>query len=179
MFFTVNAQAAHILAARLVITDTWTLACSKLRMCHLSKAEACAFYEVHQGKPFFEKLTTFISSGKIVAMELVTGNAIAKWRQLIGPTNSDTARSEAPDSLRAKFGTDGTQNACHGSDAPDTAAQVRSLTLRVADFHVLKATQAFCIPQLRHHSDLHYMLHNASVHRLTWQWTRPQCCSLL
>ena len=52
---------------------------------------------------------------------IVTG-AIASWRALIGPTNSDKARADAPQSLRARFGTDGTQNACHGSDAPDTAA---------------------------------------------------------
>ena len=48
--------------------------------------------------------------------------AIASWRSLIGPTNSDKARADAPQSLRAQFGTDGTQNACHGSDAVDTAA---------------------------------------------------------
>jgi nucleoside-diphosphate kinase len=100
--------------------------CSKMRMCKLSKAEACSFYEVHQGKPFYEKLTDFMSSGKILAMELVASDAIAKWRQLIGPTNSETARQQAPHSLRARFGTDNTMNACHASDAPDTAAQVRS-----------------------------------------------------
>lgn len=43
---------------------------------------------------------------------------------LAGPTNSDAARAEAPDSLRANFGTDNTRNACHGSDAPETAKQV-------------------------------------------------------
>lgn len=90
-------------------------------MCHLSKQEACAFYAVHEGKPFFEKLTDFMSSGRIVAMELMAPDAIAKWRALIGPTNSETARAEAPKSLRALFGTDNTQNACHGSDAPETA----------------------------------------------------------
>lgn len=49
--------------------------------------------------------------------------AIAKWRTLIGPTDSNKARAEAPNSLRAAFGTDGSFNACHGSDAPDTAAE--------------------------------------------------------
>ena len=83
------------------------------------------FYAVHQGKPFFEALTDFMSSGRVLALELVAANAINKWRTLIGPTNSETARAEAPESLRARFGTDGTRNACHGSDAPDTAAQVR------------------------------------------------------
>jgi len=48
--------------------------------------------------------------------------AIANWRALIGPTDSNKARAEAPQSLRAQFGTDGSQNACHGSDAPETAA---------------------------------------------------------
>ncbi len=51
-----------------------------------------------------------------------SAGAIKKWRALIGPTDSIKARGEAPQSLRARFGTDGTRNACHGSDAPDTAA---------------------------------------------------------
>ena len=50
-------------------------------------------------------------------MELVAENAIEKWRKLIGPTNTLKARDEAPESLRALFGTDGTQNAVHGSDS--------------------------------------------------------------
>jgi len=95
---------------------------NKLKMCHLSKHEACAFYAVHEERPFFETLTDFMSSGRIVAMELMAPDAIAKWRALIGPTNSQTARDEAPRSLRAQFGTDNTQNACHGSDSPETAS---------------------------------------------------------
>lgn len=50
-------------------------------------------------------------------MELVADNAIDKWRGLIGPTNTLAARDQAPDSLRALFGTDGTKNAVHGSDS--------------------------------------------------------------
>ena len=50
-------------------------------------------------------------------MELVADSAIDKWRSLIGPTNTLKAKSDAPDSLRALFGTDGTQNAVHGSDS--------------------------------------------------------------
>lgn len=96
---------------------------SKLRMCHLTKSEACQFYDVHAGKPFFDKLTDFMSSGCIIAMELLAKDAISKWRGLIGPTNSDQARATAPQSIRARFGTDGTCNACHGSDAVETAEQ--------------------------------------------------------
>ena len=52
-----------------------------------------------------------------VGMELVGNNAIGDWRKAIGPTNSVTAKAEAPGSIRANFGTDGTRNAVHGSDS--------------------------------------------------------------
>mmetsp|Transcript_23564 Transcript_23564/g.51719 ORF Transcript_23564/g.51719 Transcript_23564/m.51719 type:complete len:378 (+) Transcript_23564:84-1217(+) len=96
---------------------------SNLRVCKLSRQDAEEFYAVHKGKPFYEKLTGFMSSGRIAALELVAPDAIRKWRQLIGPTDSNKARAEAPNSIRAQFGTDGSFNAVHGSDAPDTAAQ--------------------------------------------------------
>ncbi|KAL6754216.1 nucleoside diphosphate kinase [Haematococcus lacustris] len=96
---------------------------NNLRVCKLSKEEAEGFYAVHQGKPFFATLVQFMSSGRIAAMELVAPAAIQKWRELLGPTDSDQARREAPHSIRAHFGTNKTYNACHGSDAPDTAAQ--------------------------------------------------------
>ena len=57
-------------------------------------------------------------------MEIVGKDSIAGWRGLLGPTNSEEARASAPESIRGRFGSDGTLNACHGSDAPDTAAQV-------------------------------------------------------
>jgi nucleoside-diphosphate kinase len=95
---------------------------NNLRACKLSLQEAQEFYAVHKGKPFYEKLTNFMSSGRILALELVAPGAISKWRQLIGPTDSNKAREEAPNSIRAHFGTDGSFNAVHGSDAPDTAA---------------------------------------------------------
>lgn len=96
---------------------------SRMRMCRLSPTECARFYAVHQGKPFFDGLVRYISSGRVLAMELMGPGAIAKWRQLIGPTDCNVARQEAPQSLRARFGTDKTLNACHGSDAPETAAE--------------------------------------------------------
>ncbi|GIL72238.1 hypothetical protein Vretimale_290 [Volvox reticuliferus] len=96
---------------------------SKLRVAKLAKEEAEAFYAVHRGKPFYDRLTDFMSSGRICAMELVAPAGIRKWRELIGPTDSNQARAEAPNSIRAQFGTDKTFNACHGSDAPETAAE--------------------------------------------------------
>lgn len=63
--------------------------CSKLRVCKLGRDEAEQFYEVHRGKPFFPKLTEFMSSGRICAIELLAPGAIRKWRELIGPTDSN------------------------------------------------------------------------------------------
>jgi nucleoside diphosphate kinase len=82
-------------------------ACSNLRVCQLKKEEAESFYAVHRGQPFFDKLTTFMSSGRIAAIELVAPSAISKWRELIGPTDSNKARAESPNSIRAHFGSDG------------------------------------------------------------------------
>ena len=85
----------------------------------LSKAEAEGFYAVHRGKPFFDEVTDFMSSGPCVVMVLEAEGAILKWRDLMGATNPDDA---AEGTLRKEFGTFIGENATHGSDAPETAA---------------------------------------------------------
>ncbi|XP_065056244.1 nucleoside diphosphate kinase homolog 7-like [Rhopilema esculentum] len=91
------------------------------KMVQLSRREAMEFYAEHEGKPFFEGLVDFMTSGPAVAMELMAHDAIKKWRSLLGPTNTLKAREEAPGSIRAIFGSDGTRNACHGSDSGASA----------------------------------------------------------
>lgn len=59
----------------------------------------------------------FITSDVATGIELVAENAVEKWRQVIGPTNTMTAKQQAPRSIRGVFGTDGTKNAVHGSDS--------------------------------------------------------------
>lgn len=66
----------------------------------LTKEKAESFYKEHEGKPFFETLTQFMSSGPAVILVLRRDDAIAKWRQLLGPTNTEKARQEAPDRFR-------------------------------------------------------------------------------
>ena len=90
---------------------------SKLKMSRFSQKTSEEFYGEHKGKPFFPNLQEFIASDVVVGMELVADNAIEKWRKVIGPTNTQKAKEEAPNSLRAIFGTDGTKNAVHGSDS--------------------------------------------------------------
>lgn len=96
---------------------------TKLKMCQLTRNEAFQFYQEHQGKTFFDKLISFMTSGPVLAFELMGVDAVNKWREMIGPTDSSDARKCAPSSLRARFGKDNTENACHGSDSPASAAR--------------------------------------------------------
>ena len=90
-----------------------------MRMRRLAKPEAEGFYAVHRARPFFNSLTTFMSSGPVVVLALEAPEAIAKWRTLMGAT--DPAKADAG-TLRKEFGRSIENNATHGSDAPETAA---------------------------------------------------------
>jgi nucleoside-diphosphate kinase len=85
----------------------------------ISKEEARGFYAVHTGKPFFDSLCEFMSSGPLVLLVLEKENAIADWRRLMGATNPANA---AEGTLRRKFAGSIQENAVHGSDAEETAA---------------------------------------------------------
>ena len=85
----------------------------------ISKAEAEGFYAVHRGKGFFDELTTFMSSGKLVLLVLEKDNAIADLRKLMGATNPANAEEGT---IRKMFAKSIGENAIHGSDAEDTAA---------------------------------------------------------
>ena len=89
----------------------------------LTSAQAAEFYAEHEGKPFFNGLVSFTTSGPVTALLLEKPGAIKAWRALMGPTNTAKAKEEAPESLRALFGTDGTMNATHGSDSFISAAR--------------------------------------------------------
>ncbi|MBI4477153.1 MAG: nucleoside-diphosphate kinase [Acidobacteria bacterium] len=90
-----------------------------MRMVRLTKKEAEGFYAVHRGRPFFESLTSFMSSGPAVVLALEAPDAIRRWRDLMGATNPAQA---AEGTLRRTFATSIERNATHGSDAPETAA---------------------------------------------------------
>lgn len=85
----------------------------------LTKGQAEGFYHVHAGRPFFDELTTFMSSGPIFPMVLEKDNAIADLRKLMGAT--DPAKADEG-TIRKKFAASIGENAIHGSDAEDTAA---------------------------------------------------------
>jgi nucleoside-diphosphate kinase len=85
----------------------------------LSKEQAKGFYNVHAQRPFFDSLTTFMSSGSIIALVLEKQNAIADLRKLMGATNPANAEEGT---IRKKFAGSIEENSIHGSDAADTAA---------------------------------------------------------
>jgi nucleoside-diphosphate kinase len=89
-----------------------------LRMTRLSQPEAEGFYAVHKARPFFNDLVKFMTSGNAVVMALEGEDAVARYRALMGPTDS----KKAPEgTIRQKYGTDIERNAVHGSDGADTA----------------------------------------------------------
>jgi nucleoside-diphosphate kinase len=89
-----------------------------MKILEISKHQAEQFYAVHAHRPFYNSLTSFMSSGPIVVMALEKENAIADLRKLMGATNPADA---AEGTIRKKWATSIEQNAIHGSDAEETA----------------------------------------------------------
>ena len=90
-----------------------------MKMLQMTKTQAEGFYAVHRKRPFFNSLTTFMSSGPVVVMVLEGEGVIQKNRDLMGATNYKEA---APGTIRADYATEIEKNIVHGSDAPETAA---------------------------------------------------------
>jgi len=89
-----------------------------MKLTQLSPQQAGTFYAVHKGKPFYESLVNFMSSGPIVAMLLEKENAVEAFRNFIGATNPENAEEGT---IRKLYGTSLQQNAVHGSDSDENA----------------------------------------------------------
>ena len=90
-----------------------------MKMIHQTRRQAEGFYEVHRGKPFYEGLTEFMSSGPCVVMALEKDGAVKAWRDLMGAT--DPAKADEG-TIRKEFGGSVGENATHGSDSDENAA---------------------------------------------------------
>jgi nucleoside-diphosphate kinase len=90
------------------------------RMIRLSREQAEGFYAEHHGKPFFDDLVAYMTSGPVVVQVLEGENAIAENRRLMGATNPQEAD---PGTIRADFAESLEANAVHGSDSPASAAR--------------------------------------------------------
>lgn len=90
------------------------------KMVHLTKEQAGGFYAVHKERPFYNDLVTYMTSGPVVVQVLEGENAVLKNREIMGATNPADAD---PGTIRKDFATSIEENAVHGSDAAETAAQ--------------------------------------------------------
>ena len=90
---------------------------SKLKMLTFTREMAEQFYFVHNTKPFFDELVTYISSGKVVVAVIAGDNAIEETRQIIGKTNPEEASSGT---IRGDFGNNITENSIHASDSTES-----------------------------------------------------------
>ena len=88
------------------------------KMIHMTKEQAKGFYAVHEGKPFYESVTDFMSKGPCMVMVLEGEDAIKNYRDLMGATNYKNAEKGT---IRREFATDIEKNVVHGSDSPETA----------------------------------------------------------
>jgi nucleoside-diphosphate kinase len=94
-----------------------------MRMVKLTLSQAESFYAVHKGKPFYEGLIEFMTSGPVVVMILKHENAVNEFRKLIGATDPNKAE---PGTIRKTFAVSVQMNAVHGSDSDDNAIREAS-----------------------------------------------------
>lgn len=103
-----------------------------MKMLHLTRKEAEQFYAVHQKRPFFEELVSFISSGPSIALVLEGEDAIEANRKLMGATDPAQAK---PGTIRADFAKTIDANAVHGSDGLDTAKEEIAYFFAASELH--------------------------------------------
>jgi nucleoside-diphosphate kinase len=89
-----------------------------MKMIRMTKEQAKGFYKVHEGKPFYESVTDFMSSGACVVMILEGTGAVERYRKLMGATNFKDAEEGT---IRREFATDIEKNVVHGSDSAENA----------------------------------------------------------
>ena len=88
------------------------------KLIRMTLAQAQGFYAIHEGKPFYDELTEFMSSGQSMVLALEKDNAVNAWRETIGATNPEEAKKGT---IRRDFATSIGENAVHGSDSDDNA----------------------------------------------------------
>lgn len=131
-----NAVAKNVIGQIYNRFETAGLTIVASKMVHLSKEKAEGFYAEHSERPFFPSLVEFMTSGPIMVQVLEGENAILRNREIMGATNPEEALAGT---LRADYADSFTENACHGSDAVESAA--REIAYFFADDEVCPRTR--------------------------------------
>ncbi len=115
-----NAVAKNVIGQIYNRFETAGLKIIASKMVQLTKEQAEGFYAEHEGRPFFEGLVGFMTSGPIMVQVLEGENAVTRNREIMGATNPEDALAGT---LRADYADSLQKNACHGSDALESAAR--------------------------------------------------------
>lgn len=115
-----NAVAKNAIGAIYARFESAGFTLVAAKMVQLTREQAEGFYAEHQGKPFFDGLVDFMTSGPIMVQVLEGENAIQRNRDIMGATNPANALAGT---LRADYADSFTENAVHGSDSPESAAR--------------------------------------------------------
>lgn len=113
-----NAVAKNVVGNIFARFETAGLKIVGTKMLHLSSEKAGGFYAEHQGKPFFDGLVAFMTSGPIVVTVLEGEDAVRRHREILGATNPANALAGT---LRADYADSLTENGTHGSDSVESA----------------------------------------------------------
>ena len=99
-----------------ILKNNFKILCAKL--IKMTKKQAEGFYSIHKEKPFYDELTSFMSSNPCMVLALEKDLAVSEWRKAIGSTNPKDAKSGT---IRKDFAKNLSQNAVHGSDSDENA----------------------------------------------------------
>jgi len=129
-----DAVEKHVVGKILAMIEAGGLVPVAGRFTRLAPGDAERFYAVHRERPFFGDLVKFMSSGPVFVGVAEGEGAIARWRELMGPTDSKKAPKGT---VRGEFGTDVERNAVHGSDAAETAREEIAFFFSTAELTAL------------------------------------------
>ena len=115
-----DAVAKNAIGKVVALLEAGGLRVVAQKMVRLTAEQAGEFYAVHRERPFYKDLCAFMTEGPVVVQVLEGENAIARNREVMGATDPKKADKGT---IRAELGTNIERNACHGSDAPETARQ--------------------------------------------------------
>lgn len=130
-----DAVAKNAIGKVVALLEAGGLRVVAQKMVRLTPEQAGEFYAVHRERPFYKDLCAFMTEGPVVVQVLEGENAIARNREVMGATDPKKADKGT---IRAELGTNIERNACHGSDAPETALQEISFFFSGADLAALR-----------------------------------------
>ena len=119
-----DAVERNLIGNIITVIENDGFAIKDMKLMKMTVPVAKKFYACHEGKPFFEKLIKYMTSGKIVALVLEKNDAVTSYRDLIGSTDPQTANEGT---IRKLYAIDKSYNSVHGSDSDENASKEISI----------------------------------------------------